>query len=456
MRPSDHLFRDDGTPLRRPAVVRVVDARPRSTVTPVPVGRCVVIVSGVFMAAAGCDSTSPPVHTIHTDSAGIPIATAVEPLSGPDEGWTVETRPLLEIGTVIGAPEYQLTDVVAAVRLSNGDIVVAERSASELRGYDESGNYQWRAGRSGEGPGEFRSLDFVDTTAGDSLVTYDGALLRAQLFDPEGRFVRSHRVAITEGDAAGRAIVVEKAVGVVDGLLVVRFTEYAGEISTGVVRPPERVAALDLADGAVRLLTVVPGYESYVRVREEGGYVFGQYVFFKGPEYGASAGRLAVIDTEAWSVRLISPRDGATTAIARREVATREATTALFELHLDGIVEMAFGDPDQMATERVEGLRRMWRAFPRAPRLPVLRSIHVDAAGHLWLQPYYVAGAEPPPFEVHAPDGTWLGSVTLPPGLHRAFIQYQAPYMEIGDDYVLGVWTDDLDVQYVRMYRINK
>ena len=98
----------------------------------------------------------------------------------------------------------------------------------------------------------------------------------------------------------------------------------------------------------------------------------------------------------------------------------------------------------------------MWRDRPRAPVLPVLRSIHVDATGHLWLAPYYVAGADPPPFEIHAPDGTWLGSVSVPPGLQRAFIQYQAPYMEIGEDYILGVWTDDLDVQYVRMYRITK
>ena len=88
--------------------------------------------------------------------------------------------------------------------------------------------------------------------------------------------------------------------------------------------------------------------------------------------------------------------------------------------------------------------------------LPVLRSIHIDTTGHLWLQPYFVAGAEPPPFEVHAPDGSWLGSVSVPPGLQRAFVQYQAPYMEIGEDYILGVWTDELDVQYVRMYRINR
>ena len=411
----------------------------------------------ISVAAAGCDSAPPGIHTIHADSAGIPVATAVEPLWGPDEGWTVEPEPLLEIGTVTGASEYLFTDVVAAVRLSNGDIVVAERAASELRSYDAAGNFRWRAGRDGEGPGEFRSLDFVGATVGDSLVTYDGRLLRAQLFDPQGRLARTYRVAISEGEASGRGVLADKAVGVVDGLLVVRFIEYGERIPNGIVRwPPERVAALDLADGAVRSLIVLPGAEADVQAREEGGYSHGAYVFAKGPEYDAAAGRLAVIDTEAWSVRLISPRDGATTAVFRREVGPREATDALFEVHLDGIVEIAFADPDQVAAERVAGLRQMWRGRLRAPHLPVLRSIHVDGTGHLWLQPYYVAGAEPPPFEILAPDGTWLGSVSLPPGLHRAFIQYQAPYMEIGDDYVLGVWTDELDVQYVRMYRINR
>jgi hypothetical protein len=414
-------------------------------------------VMSIFMAAAGCDSASPAIHTIHTDSAGIPIATAIEPVWGPGEGWSIEPEPLLEIGTVTGASEYLFTDVVAAVRLSNGDIVVAERAASELRGYDAAGNFKWRAGRDGEGPGEFGSLDFVGTTAGDSLVTYDGALLRAQLFNPQGGLARTFRVAISEGEATGSGALADKAVGVVEGLLVVRFIEYGERIPNGVVRwPPERVAALDLADGAVRSLIGLPGPEAYVEVREEGRYSHGPYVFANGPEYGAAAGRLAVIDTEAWSVRLISPRDGATSAVFRRDVAPRAATAALVDLHMDGIVALAYADPDQVPVEEVERFRQRWRETPRAPDLPVLRSVHMDGAGHLWLQPYYVAGAEPPPVEILAPDGTWLGSVSLPAGLVRAFIQYQAPYLEIGDDYVLGVWTDELDVQYVRMYRIDK
>ncbi len=409
-----------------------------------------------LVAAVACDTAPASIHTIHTDSAGITIATAVTPLWAPGEGWTVEAEPLVEIGTVSGAPEYQFSEVVAAARLSTGDIVVADRGASELRSYEAAGTFQWSVGRFGEGPGEFESLDFVGTTIGDSLVTYDAGLMRAQLFDPAGGLARTFRVAITGDGAGAETTVADKAVAVVDGRLVVRFIEYGDEMPTGIVRwPSERLAALDLGDGTVRSLMVLPGHEAHVRINGD-RWSHGWYVFAKGPEFAAAAGSLTVIDTEAWSVSLISPRDGTTSALFRRDVAPLEATAALVDLHLDGIVEIAFPNPEAATPEDIAGFRRMWRDRPRAPTLPVLRSIHADAAGNLWLQPYYVAGAEPPPFEIHAPDGTWLGSVSVPPGLQRAFVQYQAPYMEIGEDYILGVWTDDLDVQYVRMYELRK
>lgn len=407
----------------------------------------------LLLTCAACGAPSTPSGTIHTDSAGIPIATAVAPTRGPGESWTVESEPLLEIGTVTGSPEYQFTDVVAAVRLSDGDIVVADRGASELRRYDAAGLFQWTAGRFGEGPGEFESLDFLGRTTGDSLVTYDSSLMRAQLFDSQGGLARTQRVSAPAGEATRLGSVSDKAVGVVQGRLIVRFIDLSERTASGIVRwPNERLVSVDLGTGDATSLLVVPGVEAVVEWREDGGYRHASYTFGKMPEYGSGAGRLAVIDTEAYSVRMVSPTDGSIERIVRRDVAPREATDAVFAAHVDGIAGMV-GD---LPKERVEQIRQMWRDRPRAPELPVLRSIHVDATGHLWAAPYYVAGAEPPPFEIHAPDGTWLGSVSLPPGLQRAFIQYQAPYMEIGEDYVLGVWTDDLDVQYVRMYRINK
>ncbi len=418
---------------------------------------CMWLGVAATLAALACEPGAIPAPVVRSDSAGIPIATVTAPAWGPGEGWTVQPEPLVAIGTVTGAPEYQFADVAAAVRLANGDIVVADGGAHELRAYDPTGAFRWATGRFGEGPGEFQSLDFVGVFAGDSLVTYDNALVRVQVFDAHGAPVRTLRVALAHDEAEQQTAVPDKVVGVVGDQLVFRFVEYGDDMPTGIVRwPLERVVALDLADGSTRSLMLVPGHEAEVTVREGGRYSIASYVFFKGPEFGAGAGRVAMIDTEAWSVRLASPRDGAIDAIVRRDVVPLEATAALLDLHLDGIVKIAFPDPDQAAPEDVDGLRRMWRERPRATTLPVLRSVHVDATGHVWLQPYFVAGAEPPPFEVHAPDGTWLGAVSLPQGLDRAFVQYQTPYLEIGADYVLGVWKGELDVQQVRMYRIAK
>ena len=403
----------------------------------------------ILLTAAACDTAPTPIHTIHTDSAGIAIATANEPMWGPGDGWTVGDEPLIEIGTMDGAPEYQFSEVVAAVRLSNGDIVVADRGASELRSYDAAGNFQWSAGRFGEGPGEFESLDFLGTTAGDSLVTYDERLLRAQIFDSRGGLGRTVRAVLPRGDAAPGGSAPDRVVGIAKNHLIIRFIELADGTDPGIVRwLNERLVAIDLADGSASVLTVVPG-EEVEMLRDLSTTIL---TFGNMPEYGAAADRVAVIDTRAFSVQVLSPTDGIVECVVRRDLAPQEATDAVFELHLAGILEMLSGAPP----EELDRVRQMWRDRRRAPVLPVLRSIHIDATGHLWLVPYYVAGADPPPFEIHSPDGTWLGSVALPPGLERAFIQYQAPYMEIGDDYVLGVWTDELDVQYVRMYRINR
>ena len=411
--------------------------------------------TATLLAATACNAAPDITHTLHTDSAGIPIATAVTPLWAPGEGWTVDDEPFVEIGTISGAPEYQFANVVAAVRLSNGDIVVADYGASELRRYDAQGVFLWSAGREGEGPGEFESLDFVATMPGDSLVTYDWVLMRIQIFDPDGRLVRTLRAELPSDVAPPGGSAPDRAVGVVGGRLIVRFAEMASGTAMGIVRWVNyRLVALDLGDGSATSLIVVGGEEVDLVRREDGRLSDGRYVFGNMPEFGAAAGPVAVIDTEAWRVRLVSPLDGSIERIVRREVAPREATDALYEAHIEGIVGMVAGAG--APAEQVDFVRRMWSEYPRARTLPVLRSVHVDATGHLWLAPYYIAGADPPPFEVFAPDGTWLGSVALPPGLERGFIQYQAPYMEIGTDYVLGVWRDELDVQYVRMYRLNR
>lgn len=83
-----------------------------------------------------------------------------------------------------------------------------------------------------------------------------------------------------------------------------------------------------------------------------------------------------------------------------------------------------------------------------ATHFPAHYEVRTDALGNLWVQDYR-------PFRervdrewsVFDEPGRYLGQVVMPAGL---------PIHEIGEDYVLGHWTDELDVEYIVMHRLEK
>lgn len=86
--------------------------------------------------------------------------------------------------------------------------------------------------------------------------------------------------------------------------------------------------------------------------------------------------------------------------------------------------------------------------FPeRAPAyLGVL--VQVDSEDHLWVPQYpLVHDAGPPGWDVFDPEGRFLGTVDVPEGLQ---------VQQIGPDFILGVWRDDMMVPYVRMYGLER
>ncbi len=398
------------------------------------------------LVLGGCDSGAAGSGTLHSDSAGVEIAAALGPVWEPGEGWSVAGEPLVGIGTAFGADEYELDGIVGVVRLGNGNIVVAGRFSGELRGYDRTGVFLWRAAGSGDGPGEHRHMLSLHAFAGDSLVTFDLAQIRIQVFTPSGEFVRSMRIEVPWSGFSCCG-----SVGVSGSNLILTFSDY-GEIPEGVVRwPDRRLAALSLADGTIAALLNVPGREQFVeRIGE--GVLYQDYPFAKGPIFAAEGARLAVADTEAYAVRWVSAASGSTTRLLRRDEPARPVTSVHVEAWLDQMAERnrTYNNHTQA---QVDALRPEWRDRPRAETLPVLRSLHLDAEGNLWVERYFGPGVEPSPFDVYAPDGTWLGSVAMPAGLDCG---WGAPPLDIGDDYVLGVWCDNQGVEYVRLYRLEK
>ena len=388
--------------------------------------------------------------TLRSDSAGVAIATAVEPAWGPGEDWTVGEEPLLEIGTAVGDPDYQLYNVIGAVRLGTGDIVLGDGGSGELRRYDRDGTFVWRAAGEGEGPGEHRSLSFVGVIAGDSVVSFDRALQRVQIFDGDGELARTIRVEPPWRESRPRS-----AEGISGRHLVMNFTDGGDMPLGGVVRwPGIRIATLDLSDGTIRAVSDFPGAEGVIRQYGESIAHIG-YDFGKEPQFAVAPGRLAAVDTEAFEIRSISLGDGRIARILRRDIAPTPVTSAHVDAEIEAYIEsnITYGG---VSREQAEAMGRSRREDPRAPTLPVLRSIRLDAAGNLWVEPFFGAGIEVGPFEVFAADGTWLGSVSVPAGLERGFIPDFAPGLEIGDDYLLGVWRDAQGVEYVRVYSLDK
>ncbi|MCY4572537.1 MAG: hypothetical protein OXF01_07010 [Gemmatimonadetes bacterium] len=393
-------------------------------------------------ALPACDASPDPSLVTRSDSAGIPVITAVAPMWGPGEGWQVSAQPLVQIGAVDGPREQLLDGVVGAVRLGSGDIVLGEWTTGELRRYDPEGTLVWRAAGQGEGPGEHRVLMFVGLIPGDTVVTWDVRLNRVQLFDPDGGPVRAFRVEAPWSGAPPTGVI-----GVSGRHLVLTFNAGSGEAEDGIVRwPTVRIANLSLEDGSVRVVMDVPGRE--VRAAVDGAMAqVMEYPFGKGPRYSVSAGRLAVVDTERFAVRSVSLDDGAVTAILRRDEPVREVT----DEDVDAYVEWMTAGSVAAGLHVPPGLREQ----PMAPTLPALKSIHLDASGNLWVEPHSRHGSQVPPFQVYTPDGEWLGPVAVPPGLQQENLGLPVRF-EIGDDYILGVWRDELEVEYVRVYGLVK
>jgi hypothetical protein len=83
-----------------------------------------------------------------------------------------------------------------------------------------------------------------------------------------------------------------------------------------------------------------------------------------------------------------------------------------------------------------------------SPFLAPVVYVTTDHDGYLWMageQSSLRAPAEA--LHVVSPDGRYLGEVGLPPRFHP---------MDIGRDWILGVWRDELDVEYLRVHNLER
>lgn len=393
---------------------------------------------------AGCGEAPPPDEPVSSvrDSAGIQIVESAGPSWSKGSGWHLGDAPLLDIGRLDGPDETQFFQVTAGARLSDGSFVLGSFGSHDLRRFTSDGEHLWTAGREGEGPGEFVGLMQLVSGPGDTILTYDFRQRRISRFAPDGTFLDARPL---EGPSESGFAFVEELLP--DGSAVFTWNEFSrdgglpseGEVS----RDTMSIHVLDATGDSTHELGRFPGDETVVlRAGEtDGGFsiAIGSTPFGRSTEVTSGSTSIWVGDTEQFEIWRYG-LDGQLKMIARRAFEPVAVDDALIEQAM--AEEMEGADDDQR-----QATRRRWESVPVPPTLPAYEALRVDRAGNLWVQLFEVPGAPERIWSVFTADGVWLGDVRFPDRFRP---------LEIGDDYVLGRFGDDLDVEHVQLWELVK
>lgn len=388
-------------------------------------------------SGAACDAAGPAAGG---DSPGeMAVVDSAEPQWPADEGWRVDLEPAVSIGVAEGPDEYQLYRVYSALRLDDGAIVVAETGAHELRFYDAEGRFVRRAGRLGQGPGEFGEPATIRLWLDPEgrLLTTDYSNGRINVFDAEGTYLT--QVVVEGADVAPRL----SLWGVFgDGSWLTRGVVGSGRLGgdPGTIIEMERVnfravegePVTELARAATRPRVVnrygdITHYPFVPLAPEPLFQTSGEHLLvWEGPDPS-----LGVIDLEGRSTARFTWTPG-----------HQRSVDAVWERYASEALE-TISDAEQRA--RYAHLYR--RDLPLPERTPAYREMLADPDGNVWLERFRLPWESARTWDVLAADGRWLGTVATPPGL---------TVYQVTSSHLVGLHQDEAGVFRVRTYRIRK
>jgi hypothetical protein len=392
----------------------------------------------------GCESREDPgPRTEVRDSAGITIVENSGEVGPDGGGWRVEAEPVLSIGTFQGDSVYQLFQVEGARRLRSGGIAVANAGSGEIRIFDGEGRFLSAHGRKGEGPGEFQSPVLVGVLDGDTLVVVDNQLRRISLIHPVEGFLSSARLSEEVGGGAyPRGIFSDRTVVMGGGFY---FSSSGGvQLSSGFSRRETNYQSAGLDGGLVTDFGEFPGSEFFMQVQNLGGGAMSMRArlipFGKYAMQGVGPDRFYYGSGDSWEIRAFDPAGG-----LRRVVRLTRDPLPIRGEDLEALVQEEIAeaaDPSE-APEIRAGFEEM----PAPDFMPAFAGLHADVLGFLWVEEYRRPGDEVPVFDILGPDGALVGRVDLPPG---------SEILEIGEDYVLTLYRDELEVEYLRLFDLQR
>lgn len=359
------------------------------------------------------------------DSAGVRIVTSPSKTLATVLPWVVDTIPNLELGQAERDPASQFHRISGIVGLPDGGLVVLNGGSQELRWFDAFGKYVRTTGGTGRGPGEFVDPLVIPQFEADSLLIFD-RIVRAftwvatdgsgtealpsggPLFVGTPQTAAGSRVLFRSGSGSGSCAPNEQCKVPV----LLRWVDMTGTVAD------------TLATQTARLL----------KFKDSGrpGMLYAGPLDQRGLAAAGPDGVVLEGDPQ-FELRQFDPT-GRLITILRVDAPARQTPQDALNLY----VQM-FSNPDEM--------RRIYERMGLPEVVPAFQALRVDRLGWYWAELFRPSKGGPSEWLVFDRQGRARGVIGLPSGLE---------VYEIGEDYVLGRWLDELGVEYVRRHALNR
>jgi hypothetical protein len=403
--------------------------------------RCPRLTLGVIVSApylvAGCTANpeaEQPQWSVY-DSAGVgvfEVEAAITTLRSPVTPLAMSLERRIRPSETDGATLYRVT---AAAVHPNGDVVVANAGSSEILFFDTQPSPDGRFGRRGNGPGEFRSLGSMRIGPNDSIWAYDARLSRMTVIAPTTLEYRTELIRHPEGG------VLAQFLGFVSpsGRLFAEGTGISGPRVEGIVEVPFHLWVVD-EDGSGRALG---SFERAPLYRTVNGDMTGfrTIPFTAAHTFAIHMDTLFVGRGDEPVVWIQSP-PGRTATILRWNDDPEAITSSDRSRFVEGRVRGAETE------EARRTARETWSRVAEIPTTwPFYDRLLVDDAGSVWIRKV--------PRPTQDTHNTWFRLNRSDMRVMSLETDKQFQVTTIANGQLLGVWRDSLDVEEIRVYRID-
>lgn len=383
----------------------------------------VLLPLALVAACAGASTDS--MGALTRDSAGVQITESTEPRV---EGWSAVGPPLMVI-----EPNGESSDPLLQVKEARAlgeHVIVLNGKPPQVLLFDTDGQFVRAIGRTGGGPGEYRSPIAMEVSQ-EGITTWDVTFGPRITFDPNGgvRSSRSYDLAVLD-EILGDSLTSEHHFPIGQRGIILAALRVGGrsvaDLPDGPFRAPGNLVMVN-EDMSVRRLGEYKGILAF-RTLVGGRPTFVPPMLTVATKVAVDPGRDRVLvgfgdrqEIHVWdstgalrqSIRWSAPLEIASDSVFRR---MRELWRSQVRAMLRG------GDPDDVLDE-----------LPDQRQFPPVLDLVVAANGELWVRTgfemWYV-------FDV---DGTWLTKVKVP--LRNVY--------EVDTNWILGLSVDGDGVERV-------